>query len=227
MSFLKPKAAKSTSSSSNQAFGQIRDAYSPVVAQGNGATNILSALLSGQGDVGAAGTAFDNYKGMAGYAPALRDMQRGVIGQGAARGLLSSGATQNALLKKGSELNSGMFGNFLQQLSGLSGLGLQAGNLISGAGNTSTGTSTGGGPSTAGAIASTVGGIASIFSDRRTKRNITHITDFEDGLGLYAFRYRWDEEIRIGVMADEVAEIRPWALGPVVGGFQTVNYGAL
>ena len=30
-----------------------------------------------------------------------------------------------------------------------------------------------------------------------------------------------------GVMADEVAALRPWALGPEVAGFATVNYAAL
>jgi hypothetical protein len=31
----------------------------------------------------------------------------------------------------------------------------------------------------------------------------------------------------LGVMADEVAKLRPWALGPKRAGFATVNYGAL
>lgn len=223
MSFLKPKAPKS--SSSNKAFDQLNTAYSPSIAQGTGATNFLSALLTGTGDTAGAGAAFDKYKTMAGYAPALRDMQRGIVGGAAAKGLLNSGASQRALLKGGAELDQSMFGNFLQQLAGLSGLGLQAGNIVSGAGQTST--STGGGPSTAGAIGSAIGGIASIFSDRRTKRNITKLSTFDDGLGLYAFRYLGDDEMRVGVMADEVSAIRPWALGPTVGGFATVNYGAL
>jgi hypothetical protein len=28
-------------------------------------------------------------------------------------------------------------------------------------------------------------------------------------------------------MADEVAQLRPWALGPTVAGFATVDYGKL
>jgi hypothetical protein len=169
--------------------------------------------------------AFAAYKDQAGYAPALRDLSRGVVGGAAAKGLLNSGASRTALLKKGAELDQSMFNNFLQQLSGLSGLGLQAGSLVSGAGQQSTSNS--GGPSTAGTIAKGIGTIASIFSDRRLKRNITLLSVLPDGLGVYAFRMIDDPEMRLGVMADEVAELRPHALGPVVGGFRTVNYGAL
>jgi hypothetical protein len=62
------------------------------------------------------------------------------------------------------------------------------------------------------------------------KRDIVRLGEDPDGLGAYRFNYAWDEpeaEPRYGVMADEVAELRPWALGPVVGGVQTVDYGAL
>lgn len=69
----------------------------------------------------------------------------------------------------------------------------------------------------------------SLFSDRRLKKNITKIGEFLDGLGIYAWSYIWQPSTtkNIGVMADEVAEVRPWALGPEVDGFQTVNYGKL
>lgn len=227
MGFLKPKAPTSSSLSENTNKDLITSSYSPTIGQGGNATNFLSSLLTGGGDTAAATGAFDNYKKLAGYAPALSAMQRGVTGGAAAKGLLNSGSTSKALVKYGSELDSGMFGNFLQQLAGLSGLGLQAGNLVANVGQKSTGTNTGGSPSTVGSIASTIGGIASIFSDRRLKRNITLLNVLPDGLGVYSFRMIDDPEIRIGVMADEVAELRPHALGPVVGGFQTVNYGAL
>lgn len=70
---------------------------------------------------------------------------------------------------------------------------------------------------------------ASLFSDRRLKKNITKIGQYLDGLGIYVWSYIWQPSTtkNIGVMADEVAEVRPWALGPEVDGFQTVNYGKL
>jgi hypothetical protein len=64
-------------------------------------------------------------------------------------------------------------------------------------------------------------------SDVRAKRDIRRIGTLDDGLGIYAYRYLWDDEPRIGVMAQEVAGIRPWALGPIQDGYMTVDYGAL
>jgi hypothetical protein len=65
------------------------------------------------------------------------------------------------------------------------------------------------------------------LSDVRAKRDIRKLGSLEDGLGVYAYRYRWDDEPRIGVMAQEVAIARPWALGPSQDGYMTVDYGAL
>jgi hypothetical protein len=70
------------------------------------------------------------------------------------------------------------------------------------------------------------GQVAASFSDRRLKTNIEKVGEFEDGLGVYDFDYVWGGRHR-GVMADEVAELRPHALGPTFAGFATVNYGAL
>ena len=220
MGFLKPKP----SGSSNQAYNQVNAAYTPSIAAGTGATNFLAGALGVPGgNTAGADAGFAHYKDQAGYAPALQELQSGITQGAAAQGLLNSGSTQKALVKYGAGLDSQMFGNYLQSLSGLSNIGQNAGNSVINAGQTSTG----GGPSTAGTIAGVAGKALSIFSDRRTKRDITHLHDFEDGLGLYAFRYLDDPELRIGVMADEVKTIRPWAMGPVVGGFDTVNYGAL
>lgn len=85
-------------------------------------------------------------------------------------------------------------------------------------------------PSTASSVAQGVGTalqIASLFSDRRLKRGIRRIGSWADGLGLYVWRYVWGGPPAIGVMADEVARLRPWALGPVIGGYATVDYPAL
>lgn len=72
-------------------------------------------------------------------------------------------------------------------------------------------------------VASTV----AAFSDRRLKENIVEIGKLENGLPLYSYNYIWGGEPQVGVMADEVAVIRPEALGPMRGGFNTVNYAAL
>lgn len=223
MGFIKPKVPKSSSENINNSL--ITSNYGGQIQQGVGANNFLSALLTGQGNTGAANAGYRNYLQQAGYAPAMRQLAQGITGQGAASGLLNSGATAKALQTRGTELNQGFFNNYLQQLSGLSGLGLQAGGLVANTGQKST--NTGGGPSTLGSIASAAGGIASIFSDRRLKRDIERVGEFPDGLGIYSFRYVMGIKRVFGVMADEVAKIRPWALGPKRAGYSTVNYGTL
>lgn len=68
---------------------------------------------------------------------------------------------------------------------------------------------------------------AAAFSDRRLKRDIAKVGEYEDGLGIYLWRYIWGGSLHEGVMADEVAQLRPWALGPRIFGFATVNYDQL
>lgn len=71
---------------------------------------------------------------------------------------------------------------------------------------------------------------AAMASDRRLKVDVERVGEESDGLGRYRYRYVTDAPdapLREGVMADEVAALRPWALGPERGGFATVNYGAL
>lgn len=66
---------------------------------------------------------------------------------------------------------------------------------------------------------------AALFSDRRLKSNVEKVGEMEDGLGIY--EYDIFGERQRGVMADEVEQLRPWALGPEVAGYRTVRYGDL
>lgn len=68
---------------------------------------------------------------------------------------------------------------------------------------------------------------AAAISDRRLKRDIVKVGEYSDGLGKYEWTYIWGGKRFLGVMADEVADLRPWALGPKIEGFSTVNYTAL
>lgn len=72
-----------------------------------------------------------------------------------------------------------------------------------------------------------LGGAAIMASDRRLKKNIQLLGIRQDGLGVYSYEYLWADKPSIGVMADEVALMRPEALGPSIAGYATVNYGAL
>ncbi len=96
---------------------------------------------------------------------------------------------------------------------------------LTGATNSSTSTSKG-----AGLGYSTWTAAAGSLSDRRAKTNIEQVGVLEDGLGVYEWDYidpAHGEGRFLGVIADEVERLRPWALGPMMGDFQTVNYEAL
>jgi hypothetical protein len=65
------------------------------------------------------------------------------------------------------------------------------------------------------------------ISDPRLKENIEKVGEMSDGLGIYRWNYIWGPQRFEGVMADEVKQLRPWALGPEILGHMTVNYRAL
>ncbi|MEE4238648.1 MAG: tail fiber domain-containing protein [Anderseniella sp.] len=64
-------------------------------------------------------------------------------------------------------------------------------------------------------------------SDIRLKRDIKSLGSTPDGLTLYSFRYRWGSESFLGVMAQEVLEVKPEAVTIDENGFYAVDYDAL
>lgn len=210
----------STSTSGNQAYNYIRDTYSPIAGSAMGNLTRIQDLLSGDA------TGLNRYKQATGFDQLLNMGSRGITGNAAASGLLRSGSTGKALANYGNTMQNQFANSYLQNLSGLAGMGLQAGNLISSAGNTSTSNSSGG--STPG-LGGSLGGLASLIavSDPRLKMDVIKIGDHSSGLGVYEFKYIDGSGPYIGVMADEVEEIMPEALGPVINGFKTVDYAKL
>lgn len=71
------------------------------------------------------------------------------------------------------------------------------------------------------------------LSDRRLKTNIRKIGEWDDkGDGLGKYEWNWKSSPNgqkvVGVIADEVEKLRPWAFVPnFVGQYAGVNYGAL
>lgn len=134
-------------------------------------------------------------------------------------------------------LNSATNQNLATQLalgSGLTSIGMDAANSYANAiaslwGNntTTTNKSSPSLGSSIGSALSTAGSLASLFSDSRLKTDIRKVGEEADGLGVYEYRYIWGGPVQRGVMADEVASLRPWALGPERAGFATVNYEKL
>jgi hypothetical protein len=61
-------------------------------------------------------------------------------------------------------------------------------------------------------------------SDRRLKRDIRPLTRLPNGLTLYAYRFAGELARTAGVMADEVARVKPWAVHRHPAGFDMVDY---
>ncbi|HNW36685.1 MAG TPA: prepilin-type N-terminal cleavage/methylation domain-containing protein, partial [Candidatus Ozemobacteraceae bacterium] len=64
-------------------------------------------------------------------------------------------------------------------------------------------------------------------SDIRLKQDIVLIGHLENGLGLYRFRYIWDDTRYVGVMAQEVRTMCPDAVECDSDGYLLVDYGKL
>jgi hypothetical protein len=71
------------------------------------------------------------------------------------------------------------------------------------------------------------GGINFAPSDIRLKTDVVKIGERADGLGIFSFRYLWSPAVWIGVMAQEVAKLKPFAVSRLPSGYLTVNYGGL
>lgn len=91
---------------------------------------------------------------------------------------------------------------------------------------TTTSTTKGGGGGVFGQVLSGLTGLASIasrFSDRRVKTDVTRVGTLDNDLPVYAYRYLWGGPVEIGVMAQDVEKVHPEAVGNVWG-IKTVDY---
>jgi hypothetical protein len=220
-SLLGGSKQKSQSTSSNQAYNTINSAFSPLLGYASEGASGISALLGGDT------SGLDKYREATGFNTQMSQGLQNVTNAGAAKGLLRSGATGKGLVQFGNDLSQQSSNNYMDKLLGLAGLGNQAGGILSGAGQTSQSTSSGKSKKGIGEMLGTAASVAAM-SDRRLKTNIKKLGEYEDGLGKYSYEYIWEPGKTIeGVMADEVAELRPWALGPEIGGYASVDYGKL
>ena len=211
---------KSTSTSSNKAYDQQNQTFSPVTNLTGSSANAMSALLNGDT------SGFNAFKDATGFNALTEQGSRGITGNAAAGGLLRSGGTGKALQNYGQAMNSQFADNYFSKLLSQAQLGLGAGNLIAGAGQTSNSTSSSKSKPGLGGL---LGGAGSLIaaSDRRLKKDVKKLRELEDGLGVYEYKYIDDTGPFVGVMADEVAKLRPEALGPVIRGYATVDYAKI
>jgi hypothetical protein len=77
-------------------------------------------------------------------------------------------------------------------------------------------------------LAGTLGGAgirAGMFgSDARIKDDIRRVGTAANGLPLYLFRYKGDDQTRLGLMAQDVVRVNPDAVGTMPNGFMAVDY---
>lgn len=193
-------------------------------AQGRQLLDVYQGGL-GIGSPEAFNAGLERFKQGTGYQNILRSAMEGVTANSAARGLLNSGAALRAYQDRSADLADRTYQNYLAQVLG----GAQAatGNAQNFAGLIGQAGQVGpkeGWLKQAGQAAATA---AVAASDRRLKTNIQRVGTRKDGLGLYEYTLKTTGERQIGVMADEVAQLRPEALGPVVEGYATVRYDLL
>ena len=70
------------------------------------------------------------------------------------------------------------------------------------------------------------GGCSSI-SDIRLKRDIAQVGEIDRGINLYRYRYLWSDTTYVGVMAQEVAAVKPEAVLRGADGYLRVDYARL
>lgn len=209
---------QSTSSSQNLAYQPVQQAFNPLLGYATSGADSLKKLLGGDT------TEFDTYRKGTGYDFEKDRGESGIMTMLGSKGMRNSGAALKSLTQFNDGLQRSSINSYIEKLLGLTGVGFNAGNQMTGAGNTSQSQSTGSGsswdmPGIGKFIGSVIAG-----SDRRLKNSIEKVAQLKNGLNVYSFKYHGDDETFIGVMADEVAVVQPEALGPIVHGYQTVDY---
>jgi hypothetical protein len=66
-----------------------------------------------------------------------------------------------------------------------------------------------------------------ITSDVRLKRDIAQVGELDSGIGIYRYRYLWSDTTFVGVMAQEVAAMKPEAVLRGADGYLRVDYARL
>jgi hypothetical protein len=71
------------------------------------------------------------------------------------------------------------------------------------------------------------GGCGGTPSDIRLKRDIAQVGELDGGINLYRYRYQWSDTTYVGVMAQEVAAVKPEAVLRDADGYLHVDYARL
>lgn len=123
--------SKQKSESKNLAFPQIQQTFSPTMQYANQGAGGVAALLGGDS------SGFNKYLDATGFDFMSDRGSRGIVANQAAKGLLRSGSTGQRLVEFGEGIRQNFANQYLQNLFGLSDVGLKAGGLLAQAGQTS------------------------------------------------------------------------------------------
>lgn len=110
------------------------DLNAPAIGNGNAADSRIAALLNLGGDTAGAQAGFDAYRNSTGYDFRQERGLQAVNQNRFAGGAGQSGDTLKRLMGFNQNLASSEFGNYLQQLGGVSGTGANARGLVAGVG---------------------------------------------------------------------------------------------
>ncbi len=72
-----------------------------------------------------------------------------------------------------------------------------------------------------------IGVLGAVISDSRAKRDIALLRHLDNGLHLYRFKYLTGDETWVGVIAQQVAMVRPDAVSRGADGYFRVDYAKL
>ena len=159
------------------------------------------------------------YAGLAGTQTGLGNATAGQYGNLANLGFATQTGIGNA--NANADLSAyNASSNILGALGGFLGGGAKAGASAAGSalGGASAASSAGAG------IGSALSSLVGLFSDFNLKEDVEKVGELYDGLGVYRYRYKGDDVPRIGLIAQEVEQTNPDAVGEVAG-FKTVDYG--
>jgi len=72
-----------------------------------------------------------------------------------------------------------------------------------------------------------IAAMMAMSSDRRAKESIARVGILPNGIPTYRYRYKGESQERLGVMSDDVRQIRPDAVTVGDDGYDRVNYAAI
>ena len=126
-----------SSNSYNQAYPYLQGALGGTINQGTGAGTQIADMLGLNGNQ-AQNQGFNNWRNSTGYQFGLQQGMDSITGNAATQGLLNSGSTLKALDTYGQNYANTQYGNYVNQLQGLLGSGLQGAGILANAGFKST-----------------------------------------------------------------------------------------